>query len=566
MTQLAPITLFVFNRPEHTLKTLEALKNNYLSNQSELIIFSDGPKSDADIEAIEETRKIIKSVNWCKDLITHESKDNKGLARSIVEGVTEIVNYYGKIIVLEDDIVTSPGFLTYMNEALKLYESEEKVFHISGYMHPIDRKLPETFFYNVNSCWGWGTWKRAWRHYLDDAKELYNELIKNDINWNDFNKGQGKSFQNQLLRNINGTLNTWAVKWHASIYLKQAFCLHPGKTLVKNIGFDGSGERKGDSEKYFNPQLTKKIAVRRIPLKENKEVIKCLLNKHKKSKVSKSTMLKKLKNLYFKSYNIKNKLVKLSRVLKKEDSLKLEFKRLKSIPRYQIGYSDSLFEYPIKYVDSISLRAGYKEIFLNKNYNFFSKNKTPFIVDCGSNIGLSIIFFKQKFPNCRILAFEADPRIYNVLVENIDTFKYTNIKAHNSAVWIQNTQLMFKTEGGFSGRMPLGEDKENLIKINAIRLKEFLNEKIDFLKIDIEGSEFQVVKDCERELNNVEQLFIEYHSHINEEQVLGELLNILKRAGFRYHIHEAFTIENPFMGVKTNMGMDLQLDIYAYRK
>ena len=163
---LAPIVLFVYNRPQHTLKTLEALMQNELAEMSELFIFCDGPKADAtkqDQVRINEVRELVKKKNWCKKVIIRESHANKGLADSIVAGVTEIVNRYGKIIVLEDDIVTSKGFLKYMNEALNLYEDEPKVMQISGFMVPSKVELDETGFFRCPASWGWGTWSLSWK-------------------------------------------------------------------------------------------------------------------------------------------------------------------------------------------------------------------------------------------------------------------------------------------------------------------------------------------------------------------------------------------------------------------
>src|SRR2546423_14535813 len=150
MQTLAPVSLFVYNRPWHLKQTLESLEKNFLSGQSVLYIYSDGPRADAtpeQLQKIKEVRSLIRSKKWCKETYIIESETNKGLAKSIIEGVTELVNDFGKEIVLEDDLVLSPGFLKYMNEALTLYESEERVMHVSGYIFETSLKLPETLFY-----------------------------------------------------------------------------------------------------------------------------------------------------------------------------------------------------------------------------------------------------------------------------------------------------------------------------------------------------------------------------------------------------------------------------------
>lgn len=243
---LAPIVLFVYNRPEHTLKTLEALMQNELAEKSELFIFCDGPKADAtkqDQERINKVRELVKKKNWCKKVTIRESQVNKGLADSIVAGVTEIVSIYGKIIVLEDDIVTSKGFLKYMNDALNLYEQEDKVMHIGSYLPYTNshKKLPNTFFSRFMSCWGWATWKASWQIANLDARELYEQLKNPKVRY-EFNLEGVLNFHEQLENNINSSINTWAIKWFASIFLCNGLCLYPSHSLSKNIGFDGTGE------------------------------------------------------------------------------------------------------------------------------------------------------------------------------------------------------------------------------------------------------------------------------------------------------------------------------------
>ena len=243
---LAPIVLFVYNRPQHTLKTLEALMQNELAEKSELFIFCDGPKADAkkqDRQRINKVRDLVKKKNWCKKVTIRESQVNKGLADSIVAGVTEILNTYGKIIVLEDDIVMAKGFLKYMNEALDLYENESKVMHIGSYLPYTNshKKLPETFLSRFMSCWGWATWETSWNQANWDESQLYEQIKDPKVRY-EFNLEGVLNFHEQLENNINGSINTWAIKWFTSIFLCNGLCLYPSHSLTKNIGFDGTGE------------------------------------------------------------------------------------------------------------------------------------------------------------------------------------------------------------------------------------------------------------------------------------------------------------------------------------
>ncbi len=266
---LAPIVIFVYNRPTHTRQTLEALAKNDLAEQSQLFIYADGPKKDCDGEMrsrILETREIVRAKNWCREVNIVEAKENKGLAVSIVSGITEIVNRFGKVIVLEDDIVTSTGFLKFMNLGLEYYENEDKVMDISGYSFPVKNyDLPDIFFLQMASSWGWATWSRAWKYFTDDTKSLYDRLIAEN-KMDSFLKIGHENYKTQLMENLSGKIHTWAIKWQASITLQCGLSLQPGKSLVNNIGFDGSGTHyKTNDETFSNSDLSGNIKMIRIP-------------------------------------------------------------------------------------------------------------------------------------------------------------------------------------------------------------------------------------------------------------------------------------------------------------
>lgn len=224
-----------------------------------------------------------------------------------------------------------------------------------------------------------------------------------------------------------------------------------------------------------------------------------------------------------------------------------------------------LFDKDIEFVDACTYLGGYEHIFIKEIYCFNIDKKTPYILDCGSNIGLSLLYFKKLYPESCIVGFEPDPAIYKTLRNNVRSFRCSNIDLINKAVWINNGSIEFQIEGGFSGRIPKEGDITRLIRIPCIRLKDFLDREVDFLKIDIEGAEFEVLLDCKDRLVNVKNLFVEYHSHKSEKQNLHTLLEIISESGFRYHIHEAFTRKKPFVDRELMLGMDLQLDIFAYR-
>lgn len=245
----APIVLFVYNRPWHTKQTVEPLLKNTLADQSELFIFSDAPANAVAQEGVEQVRKYIKGIKGFKSVNIVERSENYGLAKSIITGVTEIISRAGKVIVLEDDLVTSPYFLQYMNDTLSHYEYCERVFHVAGYMYPVqNQELPEAFFLPITSCWGWGTWARAWRYFNNDGLMLSGSMTREKIRQLNFNNTY--DYWAQFLLNMEGKLTTWAIFWYINIFLQNGLCLHPAASLVRNIGHDGSGAHHEEGSEY----------------------------------------------------------------------------------------------------------------------------------------------------------------------------------------------------------------------------------------------------------------------------------------------------------------------------
>lgn len=270
MTTLAPIIVFCYNRPEHLEQTLDALSRNELADQSTLYIYCDGPKDGASDEMrqkIADVRQVVRKRQWCKEVHVVEREENVGLMNNIVGAVTEIVNQYGRVITMEDDIITSKGYLRFMNEALELYKDDDKVMHISGYMWPHRWQLPETFFYEVPyPGGGWATWQRAWKHYTDDTKSLYDYWC---TRWDEFNKFGDNYLQKQLEANYHGTMKTWFIKWHAVMLQRGALTLYPGQSLTNNIGFDDQATNCYTTDK-FDVVLVDYVPVTRQAIKENK--------------------------------------------------------------------------------------------------------------------------------------------------------------------------------------------------------------------------------------------------------------------------------------------------------
>ncbi len=259
---LAPIALFAYRRPRHLRAALESLARNPLAAQSELFVYCDGARGADERERreVDEVRRLVRERAWCGKVSVIESPANRGLAASITGGVTEVVQRHGRAIVLEDDLVLSPGFLAYMNDALRAYEGESAVMHVAGYSPPLAAPLPATYLYRNTTCWGWGTWARAWQHFNPDAAQLLAELGRRNL-FHRFNLDGSYPATDQLIDNIDGIRQTWAIKWYASVMLAGGLCLHPHPSLVQNIGTDDSGTHTGATDQYRIARLAERIGV-----------------------------------------------------------------------------------------------------------------------------------------------------------------------------------------------------------------------------------------------------------------------------------------------------------------
>ncbi len=265
---LSPICLFVYKRYDLTVKTVTSLKENLYANESDLFVFSDAPKNDKDKYLVSEVRKYIKSIDGFKSVKIIEKENNLGLAESIISGVTEVIDQYGKVIVLEDDLLTSKYFLKYMNEALDKYENENNVISIHGYVYPVKNKLPETFFLKGTDCWGWATWKRAWDTFEKNGKKLLDEIIEKKLAYGFDHNGTTNNIK-MLKRQIKGEVDSWAIRWHASAFLQNRLTLYPGKSLINNIGMGGESTHLKKTNIYETDIYNKPIELKDIPIEEN---------------------------------------------------------------------------------------------------------------------------------------------------------------------------------------------------------------------------------------------------------------------------------------------------------
>lgn len=243
-----------------------------------------------------------------------------------------------------------------------------------------------------------------------------------------------------------------------------------------------------------------------------------------------------------------------------------ELEKMRTSPRgtqgaIQIG--DRLFHYH----DAESFAVTYQELMVNEIYRFKATSSHPLIIDCGANMGLSVLYFAQLYPQAHIVAFEPEEPIFNLLQKNVQAFAAAGkVELHQKAVWDTVTSLQFFTDHGMGGSVANKVNDQAPTEVQTVRLAGFLQQPVDFLKVDIEGAEYTVLKDCDPYLKNVQHIFVEYHSYLNKEQKLEEVIGLLKKNGFRYHLTQSYSRQRPFVDrIGSTETMDMAINIFGYR-
>lgn len=284
MMENAPIALFVYNRPQHTINLLNSLAKNKEAANSILFVFSDGAKpgsSDNDLEKINKVREIIDRENRFKEVIIKNSIQNLGLANSIIQGVTSVLNRYDSIIVLEDDLIVSPYFLSFMNDSLIKYCDNIKVGQIGACnFFACGKKYPETFFLPIPDCLGWATWKNRWGLFNSDAVELL-RLLKLDQNrMFNFNANGAYNFQGMLEDQIEKKVDSWAIRWQATCILNDLLILYPNPSLTNHIA---SLQATHANVNITPPLANVKLKNLEIDTEVNKRVLKAMIRGYSNS-------------------------------------------------------------------------------------------------------------------------------------------------------------------------------------------------------------------------------------------------------------------------------------------
>jgi hypothetical protein len=267
LKDLAPVCLFAYKRKDLVKQTIEALQLNYLSKNTELIVFCDGARDKRDERAVQDVRLYLSNISGFRSVKLIERDCNYGLSKNIIDGVSRVLKNHNKVIVLEDDMETSSYFLKYMNDALNTYSNDVNVSCIHGYVYPgINFEKP--FFLKGADCWGWATWKRSWDTFEQNASNLFRELKQKNLFY-DFDYDGSYPYSKMLKHNLSGLNDSWAVRWYASCYLNDSLTLYPNKSLVRNIGHDNSGTHCSETDVYDIELSNSPILVDKINIEQS---------------------------------------------------------------------------------------------------------------------------------------------------------------------------------------------------------------------------------------------------------------------------------------------------------
>ena len=265
---MVPVALFVYNRPDHLLKVIKALSQNLEANSSPLFIFSDAPRTDAASAGVSEVRRMARTIQGFASIEIIEQSSNQGVAKSVIEGVTRLTSEFERVIVLEDDLLPSPHFLRYMNDALAFYANDYRVISVHAYSYPVSGVLPQTFLLRGADCWGWATWKRGWDLFESDGKKLLKEIQRRRLA-HEFDFDGSYPYTSMLQDCIEGRNDSWAIRWYASAFLLDKLTLYPGSSQVQNIGADGSGFHVGATRSFEHRCWGEQISVSKIAVEES---------------------------------------------------------------------------------------------------------------------------------------------------------------------------------------------------------------------------------------------------------------------------------------------------------
>ena len=565
-----PILFIVFNRPEITKIVFDEIRKQ---KPKFLFIAADGPRKDnlQDIEKCKLTRDVVvQNIDWDCEVKTLFRDNNLGCGLAVSAAITWFFNNVDQGIILEDDCLPHRSFFGYCEVLLTKYKDYEQIFSISGNNFQGGKKRGDGsyFFSNYSHNWGWATWGRAWKHYDHQLTNLESFKANNKIDQIDSRLVFKRFWLNKFEEVRKGAyFHIWDYQWMFAIWNAGGLTVLPNVNLISNIGFGAEATHTFQKESIYSNMLTNDIGSIIHP---TNIIVDQKADRYASTKVFNITTT-------FSKNKIKRKIKKIAKSFLAPELITFVRRKLKT-HKHQFGvnlvkvprYTETLIDFegrPFIIPDSASFLFMYNEIFKEHIYNFNSLNEKPYIIDGGANIGLATIYLKMLYPSATIIAFEPDPIIYTMLKRNIEVFNFKDVLLFQKGIWNEDKILDFKLEGADAGIIAaVDKSCHGTEKIHVVSLKPFIDKPVDFLKIDIEGSETVVLRDIVNDLWKVKKIFIEYHSFINQPQSLNEIIDILTKANFRLHVSSpGLSTKAPFIELSTYNNMDMQLNIYGFK-
>jgi len=529
-----PVALFIFKRPDLTQQVFNAIAQ---AKPPKLFVIADGPRNPEEAKLCAQARSVIQQVDWDCQVLTDFSEENMKGPWRISSGLDWVFSEVEEAIVLEDDCLPSPSFFQFCQTLLEYYRHDERIMHISGNNFQFGNNCTNYSYYfsKYTHTWGWATWQRAWKHFclgIPSWPEFYNcklfEFIcDNAYEYDYFRPIMEKVYTEQSVH--------WDYAWQYTCWNQGGLSILPSQNLVSNIGFRSDASHTRDPNSPFSNISTEDIWKIQHP---------------------KSVVRHKSADIFTFAHVFGGR--------QRETIETILFQTLKESPRYT-PMTVNFFGTELDLVDSASFLSMYQEIFKKEIYRFEANNPRPRIIDGGANIGLTLIYFKQLYPDSCIIAFEPDRQVFNTLNKNMERFGFSGIELVNKALWNTETVLEFMAEGADAGRLVELDEEQRTYKVPTVSLRDYLQQPVDFLKIDIEGAETEVLEDCQDLLCNVKRAFIEFHSFVSRPQTLHKVTKILHDAGFRLHVQPVNVSPQPLYALRTYLGMDMQLNVFAFR-
>ena len=553
-----PILFIIFNRPDTTVRVFEEIRK---IRPNRLFIAADGPRMNKpeDVELCRRVREIVTKVDWPCEVKTLFKDKNLGCKIGVTSAIDWFFSIVNEGIIFEDDCLPHPSFFPYCQELLERYRSDGRIMMISGLNVNVAWPSDASYLYSKYSgSWGWATWKRAWKHYDEKMVSWAKPEVRKKVRDNVGDRRQWKT-KKWIFDSMHAGKrdSVWDYAWEFAMLSNSGLCVVPRCNLIENIGFGADATHTRSQESPL--ALPRKEIV--FPLVHNENV-----------ETDNRYDAYFMKKVFGEGSRLRSLFARVQRKIEpfitacKDWRTRLSLWRLARIARFT-ETTVHAFGHSLHVADSASFLSAYREIVSREIYAFASGTPSPYILDCGANVGVSVLWLKKKFPAAEIVAFEPDPEIYDILKKNVDTIGSDGITLVNKALWDKETELSFFAQGADGGRIDTDERGMKNVKVKTMSLRHYMERPVDFLKIDIEGAEDVVIRDIEPLLGNVRNLFVEYHSKARLSQTLHEILTILTRAGFRYYIESSGVRSNrPFISVRSNsLGLDNQMNIFAYR-